>query len=276
MIAHEELHELKKTAIEARKLTIEAIGRVGIGHIGGSLSMIDILVLLYFRHMHIDPKQKTMKDRDIFILSKGHSGPGLYAVLALRGYFPKEWLCTLNQGQTKLPSHCDMNRTPGVDMTTGSLGQGLSAAIGMALADRLDIIERKLFVLLGDGENHEGQIWEAAMCAAHYKLNSIVAFIDFNKMTVDGNIHEIMNVDDLGSKWNAFGWFVLRVSGHDFEEMDEAIERAKKEMYRPSVIILDTKKGKGAYFAEGKVSSHNMAFDCDTAKQAIDRLNEKG
>ncbi|MGD0724260.1 MAG: transketolase [Spirochaetia bacterium] len=276
MITTEEKDKLQSIATEARKLTIDAIGRVGIGHIGGSLSMIDILTLLYFRHMYIDPEQPAMKDRDIFILSKGHSGPGLYAVLTLRGYFPKEWLQTLNQGGTNLPSHCDMNRTPGIDMTTGSLGQGLSAAVGMALANRMDNIARKVYLLLGDGENHEGQVWEAAMCASHYRLNNIIAFVDFNKMTVDGYIHEIMNIDDLSSKWNAFGWFVLRVNGHDFDEMDAALERAKKEMYRPSVIILDTKKAKGAFFAEGKVGSHNMAFDYETAKRAIDRLNNKG
>jgi len=274
MISNEEVSKLRILATEARKFTIDAIGRVGIGHIGGSLSMIDVLVLLYFRHMDVQPPQAS-RDRDLFILSKGHAGPGLYAVLALRGYFPEDWLQTLNQGGTKLPSHCDMNRTPGIDMTTGSLGQGLSAAIGMALANRLDKISSKVFVLLGDGENHEGQVWEAAMCAAHYKLNNIIAFIDFNKMTVDGHIHEIMNVDDLSSKWNAFGWFVVRVNGHDFNEMDEAIEQAKRETTRPSMIILDTTKGKGAFFAEGKVISHNMVFDYETAKKAIALLDGK-
>lgn len=275
MITKEEVQELRKTATRVRCLTLEAIGRIGIGHIGGSMSITDILTLLYYRHMHVDTKQPKMKDRDILVLSKGHSGPSLYSILAMKGFFPMEWLQTLNDGGTNLPSHCDMYRTPGIDMTTGSLGQGLSAALGIALANRMDGIDRKVYAVLGDGENHEGQVWEAAMCAAHYKLNDLIAFVDYNKMTVDGYIYDIMSIDDITAKWSAFGWFALRCSGHDFEEMDVAIERAKKQTDRPSVIVLDTKKGKGAFFAEGVLSNHNMACDDDTAQQAIELLERE-
>jgi transketolase len=275
MLTKEVSAELRKTANRARCLTLEAIGRIGIGHIGGSLSIADILTLLYYRHMHVDPKQPTMPDRDILVLSKGHSGPALYSILAMKGYFPMEWLQTLNDDGTNLPSHCDMFRTPGIDMTTGSLGQGLSAAVGIALANRMDGINRKVYAILGDGENNEGQVWEAAMSAAHFNLNSIIVFVDYNKMTADGYIYDIMSIDDITAKWTAFGWFALRCNGHDFEEMEVSVERAKKQTARPSVIVLDTKKGKGAFFAEGKVGNHNMACDDETAKKAIEFLKQE-
>ncbi|HJO94529.1 MAG TPA: transketolase [Victivallales bacterium] len=272
-MGNNEIKKLESIAKEIRKLTIDAIGYLGVGHIGGALSIVDILTLLYYKHMSIDPQNPKKKDRDKLILSKGHAGPALYSTLSAKGYFPKEWLHTLNVGGTNLPSHCDMNRTPGIDMTTGSLGQGLSAAIGMALANRIDEIDNYIFAIIGDGESNEGQIWEAAQAASHFKLNKIIAFTDYNKMEIDGYVKDVMNIEDLTGKWNSFGWFVQKVDGHNFIELDTAIENAKNESNRPSMIIMDTIKGKGAFFAEGKLESHNMPFSYDVAKEAIKRLD---
>lgn len=268
----DELVQLQQQANEIRILTIDAIGRIGVGHIGGALSIVEVLTLLYYKHMQVDPQHPHLPERDRLVLSKGHAGPALYSTLASKGFFPMEWLHSLNQGGTRLPSHCDMNRTPGIDMTTGSLGQGLSAAIGICLGNRLDNINSSIYAILGDGEMNEGQVWEAAMAASQFKLHHLIAFVDYNKLQIDGYLHEIMNIEDLGCKWVSFGWFVQRVNGHDFEELDMAITRAKAETAHPSMIILDTKKGKGAFFAEGKVESHNMVFSYETAQQAIAQL----
>ena len=270
-----EVKQLEAKAKEIRKMTIDTIGYLGVGHIGGALSVVEVLTLLYHKHMDVSPDDPKKKCRDKLVLSKGHAGPALYSVLADKGFFPKEWLHTLNKGGTNLPSHCDMNRTPGIDMSTGSLGQGISAAIGIALANRLDGIDKKVYLIIGDGETNEGQIWEGAMAAPHYKLNNLIAFTDNNKMQIDGYVYDTMNIEDIGAKWTAFGWFVQRVNGHDFLEMDMAIERAKKEQHRPSMIILDTIKGKGAHFAERRLDNHNMVFDYETAKEAI-RLIDLG
>jgi transketolase len=269
------LRELEETAKRIRILTIDAIGYLGVGHIGGSMSIVEVLTSLYYRHMHIDPSNPKKRDRDQLVLSKGHAGPALYSVLADKGYFPKDWLYTLNQGGTKLPSHADMVRTPGIDMSAGSLGQGLSAGIGKALGNRLDGIDAYTYVIIGDGESNEGQVWEAAMSASQFGLNKLIAFTDYNKMQIDGYTSDIMNLDDLNSKWVGFGWNVLRVDGHSFPAIDRAIRKAKEEQCRPTMIILDTIKGKGAYFAEGDLGNHNMKFDYDTAKEAIARL-ERG
>jgi transketolase len=266
---------LEKKALRIRSLTIDAIGYLGVGHIGGSLSIVEVLTILYNKHMNIDPNNPNKRDRDQLVLSKGHAGPALYSVLADKGYFPEEWLHTLNQGGTRLPSHADMYLTPGIDMSAGSLGQGLSAAIGKALGNRLDGIDSTVYVIMGDGENNEGQVWEAAMSASHFKLNTIIAFTDYNKMQIDGYTQDIMDLDDLGAKWTGFGWRVFRVDGHNFAALDRAIRKAKEENCRPSMIIMDTIKGKGAYFAEGKLSNHNMPFDYETAKEAIRRLEKE-
>ncbi len=266
---------LEKKALRIRSLTIDAIGYLGVGHIGGSLSIVEVLTILYNKHMNIDPNNPNKRDRDQLVLSKGHAGPALYSVLADKGYFPEEWLHTLNQGGTRLPSHADMYLTPGIDMSAGSLGQGLSAAIGKALGNRLDGIDSTIYVIMGDGENNEGQVWEAAMSASHFKLNNIIAFTDYNKMQIDGYTQDIMDLDDLGAKWTGFGWRVFRVDGHNFAALDRAIRKAKEENCRPSMIIMDTIKGKGAYFAEGKLSNHNMPFDYETAKEAIRRLEKE-
>ena len=267
---------LAEKARRIRELTIDAIGKLGVGHIGGSLSVVDILTLLYYRHMNVDPADPRKRDRDILVLSKGHAGPALYSILADRGFFPADWLDTLNVGGTNLPSHADRSRTPGVDMTTGSLGQGLSAAVGIALGNRLDGIGSTVYVILGDGDTNEGQTWEAAMAASHYRLSNLTALTDYNKLQIDGRSDEIMQTELLEARWEAFGWFVQRVDGHEFLEMDEALRRAASERDRPSMIILDTIKGKGADFCEGRVDSHNMVYDRQTARRAIEGLYREG
>ena len=272
MLAEQDLIRLKAKANDIRIMTLDAIGFLGVGHVGGCMSVVEVLTLLYYRHMQVDPQDPRKRDRDQLVLSKGHSGPTLYSILADKGYFPKEWLRTLNKGGTHLPSHCDRNLTPGIDMTTGSLGQGLSAAIGIALGNRLDGIESTVYVIIGDGESNEGQVWEAAQAAAHFKLNHIIAFTDSNRLQLDGFMQNIMNIEDLVAKWTSFGWFVQRVNGHDMQQMDQAIEQAKSEKIRPSMIILDTIKGKGVDFAENQTSNHNMKFDYATALQAIAKL----
>jgi transketolase len=265
----QELKWFKEKAKEIRKLTIDSIGYLGVGHIGGSMSVVEVLTLLYYKHMNIDPANPRKRDRDQLVMSKGHAGPTLYSILADKGFLPMDWLHTLNQGGTSLPSHCDRRLTPGVDMSTGSLGQGLSAAIGIALGNRLDKIDSTVYCIIGDGESNEGQIWEAAMSGAQFGVSNLIAFTDYNKMQIDGYMHDIMNIEDLTAKWVSFGWFVQRVNGHDFSQIDLAIERAKVEMYRPSMIVLDTIKGKGAFFAEGKLNNHNMPLDYETAQKAI-------
>ncbi len=271
----QELLALKRRAREVRKAAIEAIGNLGIGHIGGCMSIVETLVVLYFKFMNIDPLEPHKLDRDKLILSKGHAGPALYAVLADCGYFPREWLRTLNQGGSRLPSHCDMNLTPGIDMSTGSLGQGLSAGVGMAIGNKLDARESTIYVIIGDGECNEGQVWEAAMAAAHFKLDNLVVFLDYNRMALDGRIEEVMNIEDITSKWVAFNWFVQRINGHDFPQLEHAITRALSERHRPSIIVLDTIKGKGCSFAENRVESHNMSFDSAKAGEAIALLDRQ-
>ncbi|MDR2445533.1 MAG: transketolase [Spirochaetaceae bacterium] len=265
----ERLDYLKSRAKEIRKLTIEEIGTLGTGHIGGSMSIVDILALLYFHRMNIDPAQPRMKDRDQLVVSKGHAGPALYATLALRGFFPVEWLATLNQGGTRLPSHCDRNLTPGVDMTAGSLGQGFSAAMGIALALRIDKINAHVYTIIGDGESNEGQVWEGAMFAASQKLSNLIAFTDYNKQQLDGYTKDIIDLGELDAKWREFGWFTQRVDGHDIAALDNAIEKAQTQAERPSMIVMDTIKGKGCCFAEGIEKNHSMAFNLEKAKEAI-------
>ncbi len=267
--------EMELKALKIRKMIIKAIGDIGIGHIGGSLSIVEVLTALYYECMNVDPENPGKEDRDRLVLSKGHAGPALYAVLADKGFFPVEWLATLNQGGTNLPSHCDRKRTPGIDMSTGSLGQGLSAAIGIALGCRMNKFNNYVYAIIGDGESDEGQIWEAAMAASHYGLDNLIAFTDYNKMNIDGYTRDIMNLDDLGAKWSAFNWHVQRVDGHRTDLIVDAVGRAQKAAGRPSMIILDTIKGKGAAFAEEKLASHNMAFSPDDRDSAIAALTEK-
>jgi len=272
-----DIQTLERKAREIRGLTIEEIGYLGVGHIGGALSIVDLLVLLYHRHMNINPKDPSWTDRDMLVLSKGHAGPALYATLADKGYFPLDWLLTLNKGGTNLPSHCDRTKTPGIDMTTGSLGQGLSAASGLALARAMDKKPGFVYCVIGDGESNEGQVWEAAMFAAHKKLSNLIVFVDWNGMQIDGLTKDIIDMDDIVAKWSAFGWHAAMVDGHDFGAMDRAIVEAKKRATpgseRPSIIVLHTIKGKGASFCEGQVSNHNMNYGIAQVKEALAALD---
>jgi transketolase len=271
----ERLDYLKSKAKEIRRLTIEEIGTLGTGHIGGSMSIADLLALLYFHRMRIDPSRPRMRDRDQLVVSKGHAGPAVYTALALRGFFPKEWLSTLNQGGTKLPSHCDRNLTPGIDMTAGSLGQGFSAAMGIALALRMDKIDAHVYTIIGDGESDEGQIWEGAMFAASQKLSNLIAFTDYNKQQLDGYTKDIIDLGELDAKWREFGWFTQRVCGHDIAALDDAIENARAQKEKPSMIVMDTIKGKGCSFAEGVEKNHSMAFNMEKAREAIAALESQ-
>jgi len=273
MITPEELLSLEDFAREIRKKTLYSIGKLGVGHIGGALSIVEVLALLYGHEMKYDPKNPAASDRDILVLSKGHAGPALYAALALKDFFPLDWLDTLNHGGTRLPSHCDRNRTPGIDMTTGSLGQGFSAACGIALGRKIDHNPVRIFTIIGDGESNEGQVWEAAMFAAHYKLSNLIAFTDYNKMQIDGYVKDIMDLGDLEGKWRSFGWFVRLCDGHDIKAIHAAITEAGAQAGdRPSMIILDTIKGKGAAFCEGRTDNHNMNFSLEVANEAIAAL----
>lgn len=263
---------LENKAKEIRKHTLDCIATLGIGHVGGSLSIADCLAVLYFDEMNIDPSNPNKADRDRFVLSKGHGGPAVYAALALKGYFPMELLKTLNQPNTDLPSHTDKNKTIGVDMTTGSLGQGFSAAVGMATAIQLDKADYYLFAIIGDGESQEGQIWEAAMFAGSRKLDHLIAFTDSNKMQIDGEVCDINAISPLDKKWEAFNWHVQVIDGHDVMAIKEAILEAKKHKGKPSMIILNTIKGKGAAFSEGQVNSHNMPVTKEMSDEAIERL----
>ncbi len=246
------------------------IGTLGVGHIGGSLSIVDLLVVLYEKYMNIDPKNPSKEGRDRLIVSKGHSGPAVYAMLAYKGYFDKSWLLTLNQSGTNLPSHCDMNRTPGIDMTTGSLGQGFSCAVGIALASKIRKDGATIYTIIGDGESQEGQIWEAAMFGAQQKLNNVIAFTDYNNMQIDGNVSDICDLPNLGDRWRSFGWNTIEVeNGHDLEAIDTAIAQAKKAD-KPSMIILKTIKGKGVQFIEKMgFANHSIPMTKEQMEAAI-------
>jgi transketolase len=271
----ETLDFLKAKALEIRKLTIEEIGTLGVGHIGGAMSIVEVLALLYFHRMNVDPKQPRMADRDQLVVSKGHAGPAVYAALAAKGFFPTEWLATLNQGGTRLPSHCDRNLTPGIDMTAGSLGQGFSAAVGIALGLWMDKKAVRVYTILGDGESNEGQVWEAALFAGTRKLSNIVAFTDYNKQQLDGYTKDIIDLGDLEAKWREFGWFAQSVDGHDIAALDGAVEKALAQKDKPSMIVMNTIKGKGCSFAEGILSNHNMTFNMEKAQEALNALDGK-
>ena len=261
---------------EIRKLILKTIGTLGVGHIGGSLSIVELLVVLYEKHMNINPKNPHMKGRDRLVVSKGHSGPAVYSVLCSKGFFPQEWLLTLNQPGTNLPSHCDMNKTPGVDMTTGSLGQGFSCAMGIAKASKIKNDGATIYTIIGDGESQEGQIWEAAMFAAHHKLNNVIAFTDYNKLQLDGKINEICKLSPLDEKWRAFGWDVINVKdGHNCLDIDRAINLAKT-YNNPIMIILNTIKGKGLSFVENAgVANHSMQITAEMMEQGFAELGGK-
>lgn len=241
-----------RLAVQIRKNILRAIASKGSGHVGGSLSIADALAVLYSGEMNIDPAQPGKLDRDFIVMSKGHCGPAMYAALAARGYFPEEVLETLNQNNTILPSHTDRNKTPGVDMTTGSLGQGASLAAGAALADRLDQKQNYTYLILGDGELDEGQVWEAALFAAHNKLSNLITLIDVNGKQLDGTTDQICSLGSIEKKFDAFGFHVVSVEdGNDTEQIYQAIRAAKQEREKPTAIVLHTVKGAGVkYYAE--------------------------
>ena len=267
---------LKQKAKEVRIDIINMLAEAGSGHPGGSLSCADILTLLYFEKMNVKPDDPKWEDRDRLVLSKGHAAPALYAVLAEKGFFPKEELKTLRKLGSILQGHPDMKSTPGLDMTTGSLGQGLSAANGMALAGKLDKKGYRVYVILGDGELQEGQIWEAAMTAAHYKLDNLTAILDFNGLQIDGPNREVKNIEPVNEKFNAFGWHVIEIDGHDFDQIDKAIEEAKATKGKPTLIIAHTIKGKGVSFMENQVGWHGSAPNEEQRQKAIQELEGSG
>jgi len=263
---------LKKIAKEIRLNIINMVSEAAHGHPGGSLSCVDILTILYFSKMNIKPEDPEWEDRDRFVLSKGHAAPALYATLAKKGYFSENLLSTLDKLGSILQGHPDMKSTPGLDMTTGSLGQGLSAANGMALAGKLDKKGYRVYVILGDGELQEGQIWEAAMTAAHYKLDNLTVILDFNGLQIDGPNREVKNIEPVADKFKAFGWHVIEIDGHDFDQIDRAIEEAKATKGRPTLIIAHTIKGKGVSFMENQVGWHTGIINGKLRKRAIEEL----
>lgn len=264
---------LKILAAKIRKHAIEGIYSAASGHPGGSLSIADLLALLYFEVMNVDPKHPKDENRDRLVLSKGHCAPALYGALAERGYFPSEDIKTLRQIDSYLQGHPDMKGVPGVDMSTGSLGQGISAANGMAIAGKMDNKDYHVYAILGDGELEEGQVWEAAMFAAQYKLDNLTAFVDFNGLQIDGKITDVMSPCPIDEKFRAFGWDVQVVDGHDFDALRKAVSTAAKVCGKPSVIIMKTTKGKGVSFMENEISWHGSAPNEEQYKQAMAELD---
>ncbi len=268
----ENYNELKSVAKKLRIDIIKMLEKSKSGHPGGSLSACEILTALYFKEMKIDPKNPKWEDRDRFVLSKGHGAPVLYAALAERGYFPKEELMHLRQINSMLQGHPDMKGTPGVDMTTGSLGQGFSAAVGMALAGKIDKKNYRVYTLIGDGESQEGIIWEASMFASHNKLDNLTAFMDHNGLQIDGKNDEVVRIEPIDEKFKAFGWNVINIDGHNFEEIFSAIEKTKNTKGKPTMIIAKTIKGKGVSFMENQVGWHGNAPDREQAEKALIEL----
>ncbi len=266
-------NEIKKFAIDIRRETIKCIGNLGVGHIGGALSIADVLAVLYSGVMNVDPENPGKDDRDMLVVSKGHAGPAVYATLALKGYFPMEMLDTLNRPGTNLPSHCDMNRTPGIDMTTGSLGQGASSAMGIACGNRLKGYDNYTYLIIGDGEAEEGQVWEAAIFAHAKKLTKVIAFVDYNKCQIDDYVENLCAMGDIAAKFESFGWYAQNVeNGNDVEQILTAVNHAKAQDERPSAIILNTVKGKGYSKIEGSLGSHNMPVSAEMVEEALTEL----
>lgn len=264
--------QLERVATKIRRMIIEMIAARGSGHTGSSLSCVDILTVLYFRIMNVDPGNPEWPERDRFIISKGHAAPALYATLCERGYFSRETLFTLRRLGSHLQGHPDMRKTPGVDMTTGSLGQGLSAGVGMAIGLKMSGITARTFVLLGDGEQAAGQVWEAASVAAHYRLANLIAIVDMNGLQVHGRTRDVLDLGDVARKWDAFGWRVVSTDGHDVVQISRALEQATSETERPSVVLAHTVKGKGVSFMEGQVEWHGKPPSREEAVRALAEL----
>ncbi|MDR1589203.1 MAG: transketolase [Oscillospiraceae bacterium] len=258
--------QLQVMAEEIRIATLRTLEYFGAGHIGGAMSIVETLAVLYGSVMRYDASNPGWDTRDRLVMSKGHAGPALYATLSMCGFFPAEMLAELNMPGGRLPSHCDMNKTPGVDMTTGSLGQGMSTAIGLALGCRMNGWDSNTYLLLGDGECNEGQVWEGVMFARHHKLDNLVTFVDRNMQQLDGFVRDVLDTGDMAAKFTAFGWHTQEVNGHDTRAIDAAVRNALAQKGVPSAIILHTVKGYGCNFAEGVESNHNMSF----TKEQID------
>ena len=264
--------ELKRIATNIRMSVIEAVAAAGSGHPGGSLSIAEIMTCLYFQEMNIDPANPKDPDRDRFVMSKGHCSPGLYATLAERGFFPKADLTGFRQTSSYLEGHPNMNKVPGVDMSTGSLGQGISAAVGMALAGKLDKKDYRVYAVLGDGELDEGEVWEATMSAAHFGLDNLTAFVDWNGLQIDGDIKKVMNPEPIADKFRAFRWNVISVDAHDFLQIEAAIAAAKAHKGAPTMIVAQSVKGRGVSFMENQASWHGTAPKKEQRDQAIAEL----
>lgn len=265
----QELIEMSKVI---RKDIVKMLTESASGHPGGSLSAADIVTTLFFNEMNIDPSNPKNKNRDRFVLSKGHAAPVLYSALARRGFFDPKELMTLRKFGSNLQGHPNMNDLPGIDMSTGSLGQGISAAVGMALAGRLDNKEYRVYSILGDGELEEGQVWEASMAASHYKLDNLTIFIDFNGLQIDGDITKVMSPCPIDKKFEAFGWNVVVIDGHNYDEILDAIEKAKKHKGQPTAVICNTVKGKGVSFMENEAGWHGVAPSKEQCETAINEL----
>lgn len=270
---NEEVKSLKLSAARIRKMALEAVYSAKSGHPGGSLSCADILTYLYMKEMNIDPKNPKLEDRDRFVLSKGHCAPALYGALAERGFIPKEDIKTFRSCDSYLQGHPDMKGVPGVDMSTGSLGQGISAACGMALAGKLDNKNYRVFAILGDGECEEGQVWEAAMFAAHYKLDNLTVFLDFNGLQIDGKISDVMNPCPFDEKFKAFNWNVINADAHSFEDIERAVTEAKAVKGKPTLILAKSTKGKDVSFMENEASWHGAAPNEEQYLQAVKELD---
>ena len=266
--------EYKKIASRIRMDVIEEVHSAGSGHPGGSLSAADIVTALYFGEMNIDPKNPQMKGRDKFVLSKGHAAPVQYAALAEKGYFPKEELTTLRKLGSRLQGHPNMHKLPGIEMSTGSLGQGFAVCVGMAIANKIDNDPGRIYTLLGDGELQEGLIWEAAMASAHYKLDNLCVIVDWNGLQIDGRNDDVMTVSPVDEKFKDFGFNVLTIDGHSFEQIFEAFKQARECKGKPTAIIAKTHKGRGVSFMEDQAGWHGKAPDDQQAQQAISELEE--
>ena len=265
----EKQKEIEKLAVQIRMNVMKTIGSLGVGHVGGSLSVADLLAVLYGDAMTYDSRNPQWEGRDWLVCSKGHAGPAVYSALALKGFFPEEELLTLNRPGTNLPSHCDRRKTPGIDMTTGSLGQGASTAAGIAMGMQMDGKTNRVYLILGDGEVQEGQVWEMALFAAQRKLDRLIAFVDYNHIQLDGFTDDICSLGDLKEKFDAFGWFTQDIDGHDVAAISEAIDKARTQEGKPSMIILQTEKGHGWSEIAGKTNGHCPTVSKEQMESAL-------
>ena len=261
--------QLDQLAKEFRYIVTDIMCRAGGGHIGGSLSLVEIIISLYFRIMNLKPEEPRWENRDRFILSKGHAGPTLYTALAYKGFIPKDLLLTLNANGTKLPSHVDQVITPGIDQTAGSLGQGLSCATGIALASKIKKRTHNVFCVVGDGESQEGQIWEAAMFAAHHKLDNLVVITDYNKMQIDAEVEKIVSLEPVVDKWRSFGWEVFEMDGHDWDDIYATIQKAIAVKDKPAMIVAHTVKAKGNVCYENRIECHFISIPDEDERQRV-------